>query len=187
MALRRIVGVSWSAGYLFLGSHGIRVVAMYGFARCFTRPPDNLGTPRLLLLARSNPFAPEHINRRGVSPSLYRHSLDASPHAAEVNSRIPISVNADLRTPAHQPEVASNLSGAVPKYPLTLSLPNSAEFAFVSDKSSKICPIPAICMRRGGLTILVRPSSAENAIVVAPRVSTCSCTSRRLRSRLRER
>jgi len=59
-ALHRIAGVSWSAGYLLLGSHGIRVVAIYGFVRCFTRPPDNLGTPRFLLLARSNPFAPKH-------------------------------------------------------------------------------------------------------------------------------
>jgi len=29
------------------------------FARCFTRPPDNLGTPHLLHDARSNPIAPE--------------------------------------------------------------------------------------------------------------------------------
>ncbi len=28
------------------------------FARCFTRPPDNLGTPHPLQLARSNPIAP---------------------------------------------------------------------------------------------------------------------------------
>ncbi len=38
-------------------------LACKSFARCFTRPPDNLGTPPFRQLARSKPFRPRTIPR----------------------------------------------------------------------------------------------------------------------------
>lgn|GEM_PF-2181470 len=45
------------------------------FARCLTRPPDNLGTPRFLLLARSNPIAPGFDERTEPSVRIFRSTV----------------------------------------------------------------------------------------------------------------
>lgn len=77
---RDLAGVARATGYRLLGSHGIRViVASYLFARCFTRPPGNLGTPHAPLHARSNPIAPE----RNPQSASSRH--DPRKHAYPAN------------------------------------------------------------------------------------------------------
>jgi hypothetical protein len=75
-----------------------------GFVRCFTRPPDNLGTPPSRHLARSNPVAPDEclfylFMEKPMSNELSQCPMN-SPNVQQtppMSSKLPRSLAATIR------------------------------------------------------------------------------------------
>jgi hypothetical protein len=62
--------------YLRSHCHFRLMVGMYGFVRCFSRPPDNLGAPLQLREPGRNPFAPSvSFSESNVSYGLCQISV----------------------------------------------------------------------------------------------------------------
>jgi len=92
-------GVAHWTGYLRLGSHAQRRVAMFNCVSGFTRPTDNLGTRLSRLHARSSPFAPGD-GTPSILQKIRGHTRDSTnqtgrsaskttfrPHRQRVSSR----------------------------------------------------------------------------------------------------